>query len=302
MKGDTILVIDSGNNRAVHVFAPDGTQLPGFSLAPRDGYRMVDFDTGPLGRFVTEWEPVLRPDTPVADLPTVILEFDARGDVVDTVGILPSLPLSEREGDAVLRYYYRGEVGFDLCGGGIWMGGSDEFRIGWYASAEAPALVAGLERDRVSLDGRDEAVMMAWYDELLQARQVPQRRATEIKSRVRFEPTYPAYRRFVCGPASTLMVQQFHPLRNIEPTEQNNPLRVGRNIARRPPPAESWDVFDANGRYLGVTNPPWDHVWRAGFFVPGPDGGWYMYAVMQDELDVEYVVGWRVEGRMPGDD
>jgi hypothetical protein len=302
MPGDTVLVME-GPSREVHVMAPDGTFIGDFSLAPQEGYRTTDFDISSSGRFVARWEPVLRPDVPTAEMPTVIIEYDTHGTVVDTVGVMPSIQTATREGGATLRYYYRGEVEFDLCAGGIWIAGSDDFRLGWYkASPRIPERVVTLQRERLALDGRDEAVMMAWYNALFQERQVPQGRATEIKSRVRFESSYPAFRRYVCGPASTLMVQQFHPLRDIEPTAENNPLRIGFNVARRPPPSDTWDVFDASGRYLGVVNPPWDQVWRGGFFVQAPDGGWYMYAVMQDELDLEYVVAWRVEGRMPAAD
>jgi hypothetical protein len=28
-------------------------------------------------------------------------------------------------------------------------------------------------------------------------------------------------------------------------------------------------------------------------------GVWYVYGVERDELDVDHVVGWRIEGRMP---
>jgi hypothetical protein len=302
MKGDTILVIDNGNNRAVHVFAPDGTQLPGFSLAPRDGYRTSDFDTDPSGRLAVGWEAIVRPDVPLADTLTHIVEIDVRGEVIDTLGRLPSMQSAVIEGNARLQYYYRGKVGYDFCGGGVWIGSSDEYRMTWFGPSGAPERVMSLERDRVPLDGRDEAVMMAWYDELLQERQVPQGRAAEIKSRVRFERVYPVYRRYICGPENALLVQRFVPLRDIEPTKENNPLRVGPNTAGRPPASDVWDVFDADGRYLGVVSPPWDQIWRAGQFVRAPDGGWYMYAVMQDELDVEYVVAWRVEGRMPETD
>jgi hypothetical protein len=299
MKGDTILVIDNGNNRVVHVFAPDGTQLAGFSLAPRDGYRAVNWDQDLAGRLAVGWEAIVRPDMPLADTLTHIVEVDLRGEIIDTLGRAPSPQAAVIEGDTRLRYYYRGEVGYDFCGGGIWIGSSDEYRMTWFGPSGDPERVMSLARESVPMDGRDEAVMMAWYDEVLQANQVPQGRATDIKSRVRFEGAYPMYRRFVCGPENVLMVQRFVPLRDLQPTKDNNPLRVGPVTAGRPPPDDTWDVFDVNGRYLGVVDPPWDHVWRAGQFVRAPDGGWYMYAVMQDELDVEYVVAWRVEGRMP---
>jgi len=28
-------------------------------------------------------------------------------------------------------------------------------------------------------------------------------------------------------------------------------------------------------------------------------GTWHMYSVVSDELDVDYIVGWRIDGRMP---
>jgi hypothetical protein len=246
----------------------------------------------------TLWGPIPRADAPLGDTLNLILELDIRGTVLDTLGRIPSERAAVFQGETQLRYYYRGKVEFLLCGD-LWVGRSDDYRLSRYGSTGQVERVVTLERERMALDGRDESVMMAWFDENLKANRVPVGRAADIKSRVRFESTYPAFRTFVCGPESTLLVQRFHLLRDIEPTKENNPLRVGTNTALRPPPSDTWDLFDPGGRYLGVVSPPWDQVWRMGQFVPGPDGTWYMYAVMQDELDVEYVVGWRVEGRMP---
>jgi hypothetical protein len=301
MPGDTIFVIES-RSREVNVYSPDGTLVDDFSLATRDGYQNTDFDTDPSGRFATRWEPMPRSDVDVSDLPTVVTELDASGNTLDTLAVVPSLHAFERDGDTFLRYFYRGQIAFEFCGGGIWIGPTNQFRLGWHRSGGAPERVLLQHHERLTLDASDQAVMMAWFDEVLQANQVPKGRAAEIKSRIRFEDTYPAYRRMICGPEDALLIQRFRPLRDIEPTKENNPLRVGANTTNRPPPSDVWDVFDSSGRYLGVVRPPWDNVWRAGDFVRGPDGTWYLYAVMKDDLDVEYVVAWRVEGRLPGAD
>jgi hypothetical protein len=50
-----------------------------------------------------------------------------------------------------------------------------------------------------------------------------------------------------------------------------------------------WDVFDAQGRFLGVVNTP------AGF-TPRVFGGDKIYGVWRDELDVQYVVRLRIVG------
>ncbi len=108
----------------------------------------------------------------------------------------------------------------------------------------------------------------------------------DLKSRIRFESTYPAYRRFVGGPAGTLLIQRIRPLRELSERE----IEIGS----RPPGADEWDVFDREGRYLGsapLPVPPHRHA-----FTRDSTGAWLMSGLELGELDVPYAAVWRIEG------
>lgn len=57
--------------------------------------------------------------------------------------------------------------------------------------------------------------------------------------------------------------------------------------------SSEWDVFDPEGRYLGVIELPCSD--RALTFA-----GDRIYGLWEDELDVQYIVAWRIEG-LPSD-
>jgi len=296
-RGDTLVVVD-GRNAQAHAIAPDGSYQGSFSILPQDGFRFINFDGDSRNRIVTVHTPLSLPTDAPGDTMDVMRERDIRGAVLDTVGWVPSSRAASVQGDTRLRHFYRGVPDGTLCNGGNWSGRSDEFVLAWHAPDDRPDRRMTVRRERLTLDGRDEAALLARLDEDLQERQVPPARAADIKSRIRFEDRYPAFRRMVCGPAETLLVQRVRPLRDIGVAEWSTTL--GSTTSSRPPGSPQWDVFDPDGRLLGSITAVWDGVYRAPRFVQDAGTGtWYVYDVMRDELDVEYVVGWRVDGRMP---
>ena len=101
---------------------------------------------------------------------------------------------------------------------------------------------------------------------------------------VNFEDLYPAWRRFISGVGGTLWVQRHRPVSALTDEELEGALAFNR-----PPASPEWDVFDPEGRYLGVIELPCSD--RALNF-------WNdrVYGVWEDELDVQYVVAWQIEG------
>ena len=298
--GDTVVVIDARNGQA-HAIAPDGSWQGSFSTLPHDGFRFADFDYDPPEMIATIHAPLASPTAAPGDTMNVILERDIRGAVLDTLGWVPSSQATSVQGDTRLRHYYRGFPDGSLCGGGVWIGRSDEYALTWYARGVRPVRRLTLRRERLALDERDQAMLREWVDEVLKERGVPSGRAAEIRSRIRFEDHYPAFRRLNCGPEGTLLVQRVRPLREIDAAERTL-LRTGPT-SPRPPGTPEWDVFDRNGRLLGSIVASWDGEWMAARFVrDAATGVWYVYGVERDELDVDHVVGWRIEGRMPADD
>jgi hypothetical protein len=92
------------------------------------------------------------------------------------------------------------------------------------------------------------------------------------------------------------MMQRFRPLCELSDDEVS---RIRNNLGR-PPGAAVWDVFDRDGRYLGVVELPgteWVGTIAPVIFVQDrATDAWYLYSTWSDEMDVQYVVGWRIEG------
>ncbi len=295
---DTLLVQDYTNAQN-HTMAPDGTLLGSFSLLPSGGYRDSGWDEyRPTGRLVSKHTPLQLPDQPVDTL-DIVLARDVHGAVLDTVARIPTSQRFVREGDVFLRYYYRGQPDFDLCGDGLVTGRSDEYRLLWYGPDGTVDHVFSLPWEPLPMTDEDQSVIVHRWDEVFQQRQVPPERAAAFKSTLRFESSYPAYRRFICGPAATVIVQHVRPVRDLTAAERKE-FRV--DTAGLPGTLE-WDVFDSEGRYLGAAAFPGTD-WAAGrrtprFVQDATTGTWYMYSVWSDELDVHYVLAWRIDGRMP---
>jgi hypothetical protein len=297
--GDTMVVRDPTNGQ-MHTIAPDGTWLGSFPARPAEGYYPSGWDDDvATGRLISSLIPILLPDEPPVDTLDVVLARDVHGAVLDTVARVPTSQSYAQQGDATLRYYYRGSPDYDLCGDGLVTGRSDEYRLLWYRPDGTVDRVFSLPWEQQSMTDEDQSIITRRWDEVLQRYQVPLERVAEIKATLRFESTYPAYRRFICGPSATVLVQHVRPIRDLTADERKE-LPVGPGGL---PGTLEWDVFDSAGRYVGTAAFPgtdWVAGWRNARFVQDrTTGTWYMYSVWSDEEDVEHLLAWRIEGDMP---
>jgi hypothetical protein len=112
----------------------------------------------------------------------------------------------------------------------------------------------------------------------------PQIATQLVDTRLHFAPNYPAFTQMLAGPFGTIMVQQIDPLANLSEEERENFDFTSAGGSPR------WDVFDDQGRYLGVMMMPED-------FQPIRFRGNEIYGVQRDELDVQYVVKLRVTAK-----
>jgi hypothetical protein len=288
--GDTLIVPDWGNMQA-HRIAPDGTWLGSFSMRPQDGYYIAGWDDVPSGRVVSLLSAISTPDAPALDTMDAVVVRDAHGAFLDTLARVPTSRFVTFRGGDPQWHFYAGRPDFDLrWNGGIVTGRSDEFRLQWHDDDGRLERIVTLHRPRLPMTATDQTILMDVIDRTLRNAQVPSTRVSELKSRVSFESEYPTFRRFVCGPAGTLFVQQIRPLSDLDEDE-----RDALEISDRPPVSRDWDVFDAQGRYLGVLRwPPNFFGYR--FEWDADTGTWINYGQYRDELDVEYLAAWRVAG------
>ena len=109
-------------------------------------------------------------------------------------------------------------------------------------------------------------------------------RKQQVRRSIRFEDNYPYYRRFMNGPHGTLWLRRVLPIRDMTP-EQVEALNNSMSVR----PAPGFDVFDGQGRYLGIVKVPDE--------MPlGLLNGDRMFGIVKDELDVEYLRIYRIEG------
>jgi hypothetical protein len=80
------------------------------------------------------------------------------------------------------------------------------------------------------------------------------------------------------GPDGSIMVQLVRPIATLSAEEQKGFDLLGGSLGSR-----QWDVFDREGRYLGVVEMPLN-------FQPVQFSGNKVYGIQRDELDVQYVV------------
>jgi hypothetical protein len=294
--GDTLVVLDYGNQQA-HLIAPDGTWVESYSVLPHDGYDLgILRDEPATGRLATLDVPVRQSDGTLTDTLDILIERDLRGVALDTLARMPTFRPTLTPGRRAP--FYIEAVDICLCDGAAVIGHNYQHRSVWYGPGETIERIISLPQSPLPLTEADRSVMLGRYDQLFAQNNVPAARAAEVKSRLEFTDDYPAYTQFRCGPAGTFLVQRVRPLTQLNEEERS---RIRTNLAR-PPGGREWDVFDSDGRYLGMQEIPGTN-WVASAvnprFVRDPaTGEWFMYSIWSDEQDVQYVVGWRVEGTL----
>jgi len=288
--GDTLFVMDWSNMQA-HWLAPDGTWLGSWKTTPADGWGLAGWDVAATGRIVTLMVPLRLADTPMVDTLDVVLVRDVRGAILDTLARVPTSKDFRFSGDAPEWHLWAGSSDFDLTWhGGLVTGRSDLYRLHWYDEEGGLDRIVSLHRERQPITTQDQTRFMDRLERaMVEASQEPARIAL-MKSTVNFEDLYPAWRRFICGVGGTLWVQHLRPLSALSDEELADALNF--NL---PPATPEWDVFDAEGRYLGVTEMPTGN--RGFFFFEDR-----IYGVWEDELDVQYIVAWRIQGLPPLED
>ncbi|NIM49709.1 MAG: hypothetical protein GTN62_05640 [Gemmatimonadales bacterium] len=287
--GDTILAVDRRNRRA-NVVSPDGKWLGSFPTAPSKGYWIASWDDDETtSQIVSLMRPIRGEVAPEDNRFQLLIRRDFQGAFLDTLAWLPTTAFVTGEGDAQLVHLYRGESHYDLCDGMIVTGHSDEFRLVWQRPDGTVERIVKLDREPLAFTEEDQATLHRRIDAMAQETGVTREEAAEFKSRFRYESTYPAYRQLLCGPAGTLLVQRIRPLREL--SEEELPSSW---LWRVPLGADEWDVFDREGRYLGVAPlpiPPHRHA-----FTRDPSGAWLMSGLERGEFDVPYAGVWQIEG------
>ena len=273
-------------NLQTHRLAPDGTWLGNFSIRPEGEWRVSGWDTAPSGLIISTFAPMQQPDTPLPDTMDVIVVRHLDGTLGDTLGRVPTAQNFRFVGDTPEISFYAGIPDFDLrWGGGLVTGRSDTYDLTWRLPGGEPERIVRLHREPVPFTSAEQSTLMARLDEMLKSSNQTPERIEQIKSSIRFEDHYPYYRGFKNGPKGTLWLRRVRPIRNLT-EEEIQALTFSRWVR----PGPGWDVFDGQGRFLGVVEAPPELAYG------GLRDSGRMFSIVTDEFDVQYLQIYRVEG------
>ncbi len=280
--GDTLLVPDMQNQR-VNRYAPDGTSLGSFRLSLEKGLPM-QFRATPSGIMAQQLRPLALPGQPTPEMIDAIVVIQPDGTVIDTLKTFASGETFKLGGAAPEINIYSPEPVWELTDEmKLVFGVNDEYNIGVYSSDGALERLIRKPFEPKPVADRDRQVVIEFLERTWGEAGVPPEALSQLRNMVKFGDVFPAFATIAAGPAGTIWVQHIQAASELSEEELESYNLIEDAGAR------DWDVFDSEGRLLGVISMP-------PRFAPRIFRGDKIYGVWRDELDVQYVVRLRIVG------
>jgi len=274
--GDTLVVSDIGNQRA-NLYLPDGTYVRSFSLSFAEGIPFR-WEVATDGRIVNQIRRLNLPGTPgPIDTTDVIAVRHLDGSLGDTLMRVPSGRSFSFSGGAPEFNLFTPEPLWALWGDRVLFAVNDQFRISVFGAGGVLERVIERPFTRAPVTDADENTLKNLFRKLF-AQQAPPEAVNQLMAGVHVAEFYPAFAQILAGPEGTILVQRIEPLSSLTEAE-----REALDITSGAMAGRDWDVFDAEGRYLGVVTMPLK-------FQPIQFRGSEIYGTQSDELDVQYLV------------
>jgi hypothetical protein len=288
--GDTLFVSDLSNGR-VNRYAPDGTSLGSFRLAFENGLPLAITATRG-GTVAAQVRPLAMPGEAQPDSLDAVLLLDADGAVVDTLKRFPSGRTLRLWGDRPAITVFAGEPVWQLADDGrLHFGMNDVYRVEIHSSAGFLERIITKSFAPRAINESDQELMRSLFDEQLRATVPPEafeQASAQVDEMVGFAESYPAYARILLGPGNSVWAQHVP-----SPSELSDEDRISWNFMDvltgvswnliEDIGAQDWDVFDSEGRFLGVVTMPLR-------FTPHAIVGDKIYGVSRDGYPVTILV------------
>ncbi|MGD2071684.1 MAG: hypothetical protein PVI57_23670, partial [Gemmatimonadota bacterium] len=278
--GDRVLVPDLQNQR-VSAFSTDGEPLASFRLDFSAGVP-IRWDGPVAGQVVAQRRVLQIGDSAAAPAGDPIVALDSEGAVADTLLVLPpgeSLDLSG--GGPSFRFFAPEPIWDAGPDGRIASGMNAEFRIEMHAPGGMLERVVVLPREARSVTERDQQVLLDAVREAAMDQGAPPQAVEMMLSGATFADSYPFFASLLVGPEGTLWAQRVRTGDELTGGAEEatfDPQDLGSTV---------WDVFDAEGRYLGEVEFP-------GRFQPLRVHGDRIYGVGRDAMDLQSLVAFDV--------
>jgi hypothetical protein len=166
----------------------------------------------------------------------------------------------------------------------LFFGITNQYRISVFDPEGTLQRIVTKQAEPAPVTERDEEMMWQVIEQQVRAAVPPEsfmEFMQQTRQRVGFADFFPAFVSMSIGPNGSIWVQHLRPPAEV-PEEELETYDMTQDIGSR-----DWDVFDPDGRYLGVvTMPP--------RFTPRIILGGKIYGVWRDDLDVQSVMRLRI--------
>ena len=279
-RGDTVLVPDIMLQR-VNRFVAGGVEAGSFRLPMVEGIPGAWAKT-PDGRVAHELVRLPFPGQPEPEVATETAII-ARGmdGSSDTIAVIPGANTAFKlQGGALRVRLFEPTPAWDIAtDGSILAAVSADYRIEVRRADGTLVRVIRKPFERSPVTEADRQAYLRLFRDEWRRAGVPEAAMQLAEQTVEFADYYPAFARIKAGPGQTVWVQQ------VKTAALAQELGAALNFQDLGSPR--WDVFDAEGRYLGVVEFPPN-------FAAITFNGDAVYGVLRDELDVQYVARFRV--------
>lgn len=277
-----VVVPDMGNTR-VNRYSPEGEPLGSFPIQIQAG-APARWEIDDAGRLMAQLRGLDVPGMAALSEGDPIVVYDTTGVVVDTVAVIPKGQMVEEisEQGARIRIFAPEPVwGLD-ADGSIYYAMSDRFNV--FVNTPDGALTRIIRKDVPvkSVEEADREALLSLMREQYEQFGIPPAQIEQIMSGVGFAENYPAFGNLLVQPDGTLWAQRVRSARDMGVGEEEGVEFDPQDIG-----SPEWEVFDAEGRYLGVVILP-ERV------RPVQIVGDNIYAIGTDELDVQYVLRLKI--------
>ena len=278
---DTVIVPDAGNQR-VNVILLDEGEHTSYPLRFEEGIPMR-WQMSDSGVLVAHRRALNLPNQDVVDVDLIARQaYD--GSIVDTLATPPRGETFSFGGGLPQFHFFAPEPTWTLLSDGSFaFAMSNDFRISVSDLEGNVGRVITMPHENVLVSEEDKTIITELIMRLMAEQGVPPQALGAIEDGISYEEVFPAFTQLRNGPENSLWVQRVGVPSDMTDDERENwnpVLDQG---------SDDWDVFDAQGRYLGVVTIP-DR------FSPFSLKGDLLYGVWRDEFEVQYVKVLRITG------
>lgn len=275
--GDTVLVPDPAQARITR-YAPDGTVVESTPLNVANGIPMR-WELTPERTLINQVRtfPVPpQPGQPPSEMRDWLLVRASDGSVRDTIMELPvGQTFQFQQGGARIRLFEPEPVWTLATDGRIIFGMNSEYRLNVLDASGQLQRIITFPYERRPVTEADQAAFREAIQEAWQNAGVPPAAMDQLLAGLSFAETYPAFANLIGGPDGTVWVQHVRTAEEV--------AAAGGEFDAQDVGASDFDVFDPEGRFLGVLGLP-DR------FQPWRIIGNRIYGVWRDDLDVQHVM------------